>query len=356
MKKVLKILLIILIVLLMMAGAYVVYLLVDYDRIEDNQVLDVEQNTQAELTQGDVLKITSWNIGFGAYNSDFSFFMDGGTEGRARSGETVRDNIQFVIDFISEQNADIMLFQEVDTDSTRSYHVNEAELIEDAFKERFSSEFAQNFDSGYFIVPIYQPHGKSQSGILTLSSARIDAATRRSLPVEGGVRKFFDLDRCYTVNRIPVSDGHTLCLYNLHFSAYTSDGVIATQQLQLLVDDMCSEYAAGNYVIAGGDFNKDVWGDSGAIMGVPGENYSWAQPFPTELLPDELTLVDSLDPEHPVASCRNTASAYVKGETYEVTLDAFIVSDNVEVRNCRVLDTGFKCTDHNPIAMEFVLK
>ena len=120
MKKVLKILLIILIVLLLLAGAYVVYLLVDYDRIEDNQTLDVKQNTQAELTQGDTLKITSWNIGFGAYDADFSFFMDGGTQGRADSEQAVRDNMQFVIDFITEQNADIMLFQEVDTDSTRS--------------------------------------------------------------------------------------------------------------------------------------------------------------------------------------------------------------------------------------------
>ncbi len=356
MKKVLKILLIILIVLLLLVGGYVIYLLVGYERVEDNLQLEITQNAQGELPQGDEITITSWNIGFAAYNSDFSFFMDGGKQGRAKSEEAVHENMQYVIDFIAGQDADLMLFQEVDTDSTRSYHVNEAALIEDAFKESFSWEFAKNFDSGYFLVPICEPHGKSKSGILTLSNACIDSATRYSLPVEGGIRKFFDLDRCYTVNRIPVEGGRTLCLYNLHFSAYTSDGSIATQQLQILIDDMRAEYDAGNYVIAGGDFNKDVWGDSGAIMGVSGEDYSWAKPFPTELLPEAFTLVDSLDKEHPVASCRNTAEAYVKGETYEVTLDAFIVSDNVEVRSCRVLDTGFCCTDHNPIKMEFVLK
>ena len=46
MKKVLKILLIILIVLLLLVGGYVVYLLVGYERVEDNQQLEVTQNAQ----------------------------------------------------------------------------------------------------------------------------------------------------------------------------------------------------------------------------------------------------------------------------------------------------------------------
>ena len=73
-----------------------------------------------------------------------------------------------------------------------------------------------------------------------------------------------------------------LVLYNFHLSAYTTDPTIANQQLEVLYEDMAAEYAAGNYVICGGDFNKDLLGDSGKIFGVSGKDYSWAQPLPVE--------------------------------------------------------------------------
>lgn len=346
---------VLLLAILLIVGAYVAYLFIDYSRIEDRQSLDVDQRASTPLYAGEEKTIVSWNIGFGAYSADYSFFMDGGKESRARSRESVEHCLATVTDVLKAQSADFMLVQEVDTDSTRSHHVDERAPLKDAFAQH-SSVFAENYHSSYLFYPIPEPHGASNSGILTLSAAPIDSALRRSLPIERGVRKFFDLDRCYSVSRIPMEDGREFCLYNLHLSAYTADGSIATEQLALMLADMAEERAAGNCVIAGGDFNKDVWGDSSAVTGISGEDYSWAQPFPTELLPEGFTLVDSLDREHPVLSCRGTDAPYEKGKSYEVTLDAFIVSDNVRVLDCQVLDTGFAVTDHNPISMRFVLE
>ena len=85
--------------------------------------------------------------------------------------------------------------------------------------------FAQNYDSPYLFYPLIQPHGANQSGIVTLSRHPIASAARRELPVESGFMKLLDLDRCYSVSRIPTA----LVLYNLHLSAYTSDGAIATE-------------------------------------------------------------------------------------------------------------------------------
>ena len=85
---------------------------------------------------------------------------------------------------------------------------------------------------------------------------------RRSLPIETGIMKLVDLDRCYSVSRVPMENGRELVLYNLHLSAYTSDGTIATEQLQMLCADMLAEYENGNYCVAGGDFNKDLLGNS----------------------------------------------------------------------------------------------
>ena len=190
---------------------------------------------------------------------------------------------------------------------------------------------------------------------MTLSRFGIDSALRRSLPIETGVMKFFDLDRCYSVSRIPTADGRELCLYNLHLSAYTSDGSIVAEQLDMLLSDMAGEAAAGNYAIAGGDFNMDLLGNSAEVFGVSGEDYTWAQPFPTELLPEGISLVSSLDADAPVASCRNADRPYEPGTSFTLTVDGFLVSDNVTVLGCEVIDEGFAHSDHNPVQMTFQL-
>ena len=51
-------------------------------------------------------------------------------------------------------------------------------------------------------------------------------------------------------------DIREMVLYDLHLSAYTSDGTIATEQLALLLADMQAEYEKGSWCVAGGDFKK----------------------------------------------------------------------------------------------------
>lgn len=348
-KKLLCILMGLVLAVFVIAGGYVGYLLIDYSRIGD-MPLDALSNNAQSLPVNEPLTAVTWNLGFGAYSADYSFFMDGGTESRARSAEAVYENIGGAIDKLQSLNADLILLQEIDIDATRSHHIDQRQLILEAFPEE-SSTFALNYDSAYLFYPLTEPHGASKAGQLTLVSAGIDSAKRCSLPVESGLMKFFDLDRCYSVARIPVDNGRTLCLYNLHLSAYTSDGIIATEQLKLLLADMQSEYGSGNYVIAGGDFNKDLIGNSAEVFGVSGDDYTWAQPLPTELIPEGFSLVSSLDARSPIPSCRNADKPYVPGESFVLTVDGFIVSDNVTVLSSQVEDEGFAFSDHNPVTM-----
>lgn len=126
------------------------------------------------------------------------------------------------------------------------------------------------------------------------------------------------------MTRVPVEGGGELCLYNVHLSAYTSDGTIATEQVKLLLADMAAEYAAGNYAVCGGDFNKDLLGDSAAVFGVSGGGQTWAQPFPTELLTGGIELVvPDGGAETPAPSCRNADGPYEPGESYVLTVDGF---------------------------------
>ena len=82
----------------------------------------------------------------------------------------------------------------------------------------------------------------------------------------------------------------------LTYTYTTSDGKIADEQLEMLLADMQQEYENGNYVVGGGDFNKDLLGNSGEIFGVSTEGYTWAQPIKTELFEGKnLTRVAPLD-------------------------------------------------------------
>jgi len=146
----------------------------------------------------------------------------------------------------------------------------------------------------------------------------------------------------------------TIATWNLGFGAYSDDyGFFMDGGKESRA--FSKEAEAGNYVIAGGDFNKDLLGDSAAAFGEEHRDYNWNQPIPEGTIPEGLTLVYALDEANPVPSNRLADGPYVKGKTFVNTLDGFIVSDNVRVLSSGVIDTGFKCSDHNPVKLIFEL-
>ncbi|MBR4906649.1 MAG: endonuclease/exonuclease/phosphatase family protein, partial [Clostridia bacterium] len=269
--------------------------------------------------------------------------------------ERLDKNLKNIADFLKNQDADLYLVQEVDIGSTRSYYIDERPYLTEAIGW-MTSTFAQNYDSPFLCYPITQPFGVAKSGLMTFSGAPFASAERIGLPIESGLTQFMDLDRCYSKHRITLSNGAELVLYNMHLSAYTSDGTIATEQLELLIADMQGEYEKGNYCIAGGDFNKDVLGDSSAYFGKPDIEYTWAQPIPDSMFDGtNISLVAPIDEANPVASWRNADGTPVEGR-YRLTLDGFMITDNVEVVYANVIDTNFAYSDHNPVEMRFLLK
>lgn len=351
MNKGLRILLCVLAALILIVGAYVAYVFIDYHRIPDNTALEVKSGASGTLEAGAPYKLVSFNTGFGAYEPDYDFFMDGGKQSWAWSKDRLNANLAAIADFLEEEKADFYFLQELDENATRTYHVNERALMEAALDE-YDSVYAVNWDSPFLFYPLTQPHGKTRAGIMTLSFAPIASATRRSLPIETGVMKLVDLDRCYSVSRVPVSNGRELALYNLHLSAYTSDGAIVNEQLDMLLSDLTAEYEKGNYVVCGGDFNKDLLGDSSQYFGVSGADYTWAQPIPADIF-DDVPLALIADSNAP--SCRVAEAPYHPGQ-FVLTIDGFVVSDNVRVLSSQVIDTGFAYSDHNPVTVTFALE
>ena len=122
-------------------GTYFVYVIATYYRIEDNLKLDVKNNKEGIVSINESLTITSYNIGFGAYSKEYSFFLDEGIDvdgtllyghyGKGISYEDVLKNTKGSIDVLKELDSDFVFVQEVDQDSDRAYHINQQKMIEE---------------------------------------------------------------------------------------------------------------------------------------------------------------------------------------------------------------------------------
>ena len=353
-KKLLIIAASVLAALLLVVCSYLGYLVLSYERIPDMQELPIDRAGAKENAQlGKDYVIVTQNLGFGAYTQDFTFFMDGGTESRAESKESVIACITEGAQTIKSLNPDFILFQEIDLDSTRSHHTNQYDMLRQHFGD-FSSCYAVNYDSAYLAYPFPSPHGASSSALATFCSVEITSSMRRSFPISTSFSKFLDLDRCYSVSRIPVDNGKELILYNVHASAYGSDDSIRAAQMTMLFEDMAAEYQKGNYVVCGGDFNHDFTGDSSQKLNGADADFGWAQPFPADMLPQGFSRCIDYAGDILYPSCRNCDIPYEVGN-FTIIVDGFIVSDNVTCKQVENIDTAFTYSDHAPVKMIFTL-
>ena len=340
--------------LMLVVASYFMYVVLSYSRIQDNQALDIDAGAGHGVVALDTeYTVVTQNLGFGAYTADFTFFMDGGTQSRAASRESVIDCINQGADKVKESDPDFILFQEVDLDSTRSYHVDQYKMLRESFLG-YSSCYAQNYDSAYLFWPLYSPHGASKSSLATFSKYEITSSLRRSFPISESFSKFLDLDRCYSVSRVKVENGKELVIYNVHSSAYGGSDEIRAAQMTMLLSDMESEYKKGNYVVCGGDFNHDFTGDSVQRLNGESADYGWAQPFPSEFIPEGFSRCIDYKGGILAPTCRNCDIPYKEGN-FVLVVDGFIVSDNVECIEVENVQTGFAYSDHTPVKMIFKL-
>ena len=114
--------------LVLIVLGYVIYVAAEYDRIEDNVQLTVDEGAaEAEAHTGVEYGIVTYNIGFGAYSPDFSFFLDSGENvGTCRAAEipyTEGVNYQTALDgFVVSDNVEVTKVRNIDTGYEFSDH------------------------------------------------------------------------------------------------------------------------------------------------------------------------------------------------------------------------------------------
>ena len=334
--------------LLILVGAFLLFLL--YATIDDYrpqgasiQSIDCESDIVPDSLQ---IELLIWNIGYAGLDASMDFFYDGGKQMRPDK-EGVKHNMEGISNSLAPYNGfDFILLQEVDQMSKRSYRINQFQEIKDQFND-YHSSFGKNYEVGFVPIPLTEPMGKVQSGLMTLSLACPVSVERHSFPGNySWPVKLFMLDRCFLVNRYQLSNKKELLIINTHNSAY-DDGSLRVQQMDYFRDFLLSEYEKGNYIIVGGDWNQTPFGLEPELPShlFDTENLTYIEKdYPA---PDWQWAYDASLPTN-----RRVAVPYDRSSSLTTVIDCFLSSPNVELSEVKTIDLNFQYSDHQPVQLQ----
>ncbi len=306
-------------------------------------------NLESPLAVTDTINLMTWNIGFLGLGEQMDFFYDGGNNVITTSEDYIK-NQEFIKGFFNSQDkTDFWLFQEVDIYSKRSYFKDQREIFKS--DKLFNHFFSQNYKVSFVPVPFYQPMGKVNSGLYTISSFQpTEVITRYFDGNYSWPTKLFMFDRCYSVLKFKTNYIGDLILINTHNSAF-DDGNLRVSQLNELISYARNEYLNGNYIIIGGDWNMNPPGFISADI----KNYlsiinphqisdtiitnKWQWVYDSTI-PTNRSLDESFDPE----------------TTETTTIDFYLLSPNIKPLIVKTLDLGFMSSDHNPVYVKLALQ
>ena len=327
---------------------------------EEKEIVTPDKKSSKKIIDKDTLNLLTWNIGYGGLGAESDFFY---ADGRVllSSGMMIRPpesivkkNVDGMLKTLSEKPADIILLQEVDISSKRSYYFNQYEAIGQLLPG-YESTFGNNLRTAYSPVPLLEPwrtYGYTHSGIATFARYASTQTTRYQLPGKfSWPNRLFLLDRCALEHRFSLKNGKELIVYNVHNSAYDKDGRIKKQQTRYLKELWLAEYARGNYVIVGGDWNQvpPFFDPNFFRPNAPKKENANIDP---ELMPNDWRWI--YDPGTPTV--RDTREIYSKDQTFTGLIDFFILSPNLRALQVKGIDLDFQYSDHQPVTLKIILE
>ena len=312
---------------------------------EDTQSVAATGSKTKRVYAGDTITAVTYSVGYGIHDSSYDCVFEGGKTGKASDQATVESNIDAVVTNIKALNPDVILLQEVDRSSARSYNLDEPEMIKTGLK-MYNSVFAENHVCKYHPTGL---SGKINSGIQTLSKLHyLDTAERISLPdSDKWPYKTVSMKECMLVQRVEVEDStKQLVIINVHLT----ESEMNLDQYKELAKFMQLEFAKGNYVIAGGNF-------SAMLPSVRADKYPENDDggfYPTQLPMNVLTGGWKYCTDDSLPSARRCDKAYNSNEdnAQVYVTDGLITSPNTLISDVKTIDTQFEACAHNPISVK----
>lgn len=288
----------------------------------------------------DTIRILSWNTGYAGLGDDMDFFLDGGTRSRT-TPERAAENLEAIATFLAACDADILLLQEVDRRSRRSFGVDQLAVYQQALPA-YRSWYAANFRSPFVPVPLRAPLGRVESGVAIFS--RIDPVqviryqydSKFSFPV-----RLFNLKRCWLAAEFRTAQGEPVWINATHNTAYDTGDMRSVEMKQLYrwLGDRGSS-------ITGGDWNQNPVGYTPSAAEVNDRHFS------PKAIPEDPRFRSDFDASTPTV--RYLYEPLTETTTQSV-IDFFLTSNDIQLLDIRTIDLRFEHSDHNPVVATFVV-
>jgi endonuclease/exonuclease/phosphatase family metal-dependent hydrolase len=290
---------------------------------------------------GDVIAITTWNIGFAALGAKADLFIDGGQSLRALPRRDIEAAAGAIADHLAGFQTDVVLLQE----DARIGFLTRGVKVHDVIAQKLSG-YARCFWADFRTLWVPEPW-KFDHGISTFSQLETGSTNALTTPQDplyyyGFLKKYYG----GIVQKYPRSGQGCWVVINIHLSAF--DDAARQSQLAALFDYAMAEFKAGNHVVIGGDWNMRLSPKEFVHDGLYKDAHTIFD-LPKAALPMGWRV--AMDDSY--ATLRSMNKPYVKGQNYTSVVDGFVVSPNVRVKAVKTHDLGFEHTDHQPVTGHF---
>lgn len=293
--------------------------------------------------KGDGVSVTIWNLGYAGLGAESDFSVDGGKNYLPPSRAITKKNLDGIKRELGRTSADVILLQET---ARASLLTRGADSVAGAAAALAGRDNAFSADFASLLMP---PPLRSRHGLF--SSVSAGGARREIVPlplepqfIMGMSRRLYHMH----VVRLPASGG-AWTLINIHLSAFDEGANVRLEQLRAVLAYAGAEYAKGNRVVIGGDWNYEFH-RPGRPTTTEEKYLFWVHPFPYRELADGWEV--AIDKETP--SVRTNERPYKKGENFTTVIDGFVISPNVRAESVKTRDLDFQFSDHQPVDARFV--
>lgn len=313
--------------LLLIIACVVFFFWASSSTLDETQYAELTTIDNKSIVDNDsIFSIVTYNIGY----------LSGMTNNLpvAKPKSLFDDNLQKVLSETKKENPDIIAFQEIDYDASRSYHVNqESEIADLGYNYRAKTI---NWDERYLPFPywpISMHFGKVVSGQSIISKYPLKEQQRIVLQRVADApfhRDAFYLERLAQVVKV-VLNGKEVVLINIHLEAFDKDTRV--KQFEEVVA-IFNKYKENYPTILLGDFNSQAR-DENAIV-------------------KKMFVMENVgNAAFDVINIENTFDTKAPFERIDYI---FYTKNTIEYVSGKVLNEFGQASDHLPVQMEFRLK
>lgn len=311
--------------------------------------------TPPQLSAGQTIKVVTYNVQFCA-GVRYHFFYDGGRDTLVAPRD-VRATLEQIAQFLSAEQPDFVLLQEVDQGARRTAYLDETRLLQESLPLELRSCAAADYWRSKF-VPHPGVMGSVGTQLVVFSRYQLGPAYRYQLPLRSGnpIEQDFYLKRAILKVEVPFASGGRFVILNTHLEAFDRGTNIMQRQVAKVLAELESLDRDNVPWIIGGDFN----------LLPPGQRVRLA-PEARGRHSDPSAIIPIFERYHGVPKVSDAIGGNMRdyftfsqrtgmGRAPARTLDYFFAAPNVQVDRYEVRQRDtLELSDHFPLVAEFKL-